>query len=101
MKIVIGDPAPAPDDTLLRGLRNAHRWTMAQKAGTPLASLASAEHVSARYIARVVPLAGLSPKLQDAIIAGTQPADLTLERLVRSPLPLCWEAQERLFGRGA
>src|SRR6056297_1807660 len=69
MKIVAGENAPAPDPTLLRGLRNARRWTTAMKAGTPLAQLAETERLSARYIARVIPLAGLSPKIQAAIVA--------------------------------
>ena len=98
MKIVVGEHAPAPDATLLTGLRNAHRWAAALKSGTSLARLAAVERVSARYISRIVPLASLSPKLQAAIVAGTQPADLTLERLVRTSLPLCWHAQEHLFG---
>lgn len=100
MTIVAGDEAPAPDPVLLRGLRNAHRWTTTMKRGTPLAQLAECERLSARYIARVIPLSGLSPRIQAAIVAGTQPPDLTLERLVRKPLPLDWEVQERMFGMG-
>lgn len=98
MKIVVGEHASAPDATLLNGLRNAHRWATALKSGRSLSRLAAAERVSARYISRIVPLASLSPKLQAAIVAGTQPADLTLERLVRTSLPLSWAAQEHLFG---
>ncbi|MDU8912502.1 recombinase family protein [Aestuariicoccus sp. MJ-SS9] len=100
MKIVAGDLAPTPDPTLLRGLRNAQRWTAAIKTGTTLSQLAETERLSARYIARVIPLSGLSPKIQAAIVAGSQPPDLTLERLVRKPLPLAWDVQERMFGIG-
>jgi hypothetical protein len=29
---------------------------------------------------------------------GRQPADLTLERIIRKPVPLDWDAQARLYG---
>ncbi len=97
-KIVAGDRAPAPDTVLLRALRNAHAWAGKLRAGTPLGTLARSERVSERYMARIIHLAGLSPRLQDAIVAGTQPADLTLKALLRRPLPLDWDTQERQFG---
>ncbi|MEN9409444.1 MAG: hypothetical protein RL216_1418, partial [Pseudomonadota bacterium] len=40
----------------------------------------------------------LSPKIQAAILAGTQPPDLSLERIVRSGIPLDWAEQEAKFG---
>jgi hypothetical protein len=46
----------------------------------------------------VIALSGLSPRIQAAIIDGTQPVDLTLECLLRSALPLEWQAQEQTFG---
>ena len=98
MRIVSGEIAPSPDPTLLRALRNAHCWTEALKSGTPLGKLASSDGVSERYLARIVPLAGLSPRIQTAIIDGSQPVDLTLERLIRMTLPLAWEAQEQRLG---
>ena len=101
MKIIAGDRAPAPDPVLIRSLRNAHRWTKALKSGTPLRRLAGSAEYSERYIARIIPLAGLSPGIQAAIVAGSQPVDLTLEKLIRVPLPLDWQEQERMLGLGA
>jgi site-specific DNA recombinase len=98
MRIVSGERAAVPDPTLLRALRNAHRWTEALKSGTPLGKLASSEGVSERYLARIGPLAGLSPRIQKGIVEGSQPVDLTLERLIRMTLPLAWDAQEKLLG---
>ncbi|NGQ93155.1 recombinase family protein [Rhodobacter sp. HX-7-19] len=97
-RIIAGDPLPAPDATLIRALRNAHRWAEALKSGTALGRLAAAEKVAERYLARILHLAGLSPRIQAAILNGTQPAELTLERLVKVQLPLDWTAQERLLG---
>lgn len=97
-RIIAGDPVPAPDATLIRALRNAHRWAEALKSGAPLGRLAAAEKVAERYLARILHLAGLSPRIQVAILDGTQPAELTLERLAKVQLPLDWTAQERLLG---
>ncbi|KIC09816.1 resolvase [Leisingera sp. ANG-M1] len=98
MKIVAGSFAPAPDAAMIRALRNAHRWSDALRSGTPLKRLATDVNVSERYAARIIALAGLSPKIQTAIIDGSQPVDLTLKRLLRSALPLEWHAQERALG---
>ena len=98
MRIVAGDLAPRPDPTLIHGLRHAHRWSAALRSGTPLGKLAAGEGFSERYIARVIPLAGLSPRIQEAMLQGLQPVDLTLERLLRSKLPLDWSEQEPMFG---
>lgn len=51
-----------------------------------------------RYVARIVPLAFLSPRIQQAILDGTHPVEMTLETLVRTTLHQDWPAQERLLG---
>ncbi|TMM49208.1 recombinase family protein [Sulfitobacter sabulilitoris] len=98
VKIIAADRCPQPDATMIRALRNAHLWTDKLRSGTPLQHIAQDAGMTGRYVARLVPLAGLSPKLQAAIVKGMQPLDLTLERLVRRPIPLCWHAQEKMFG---
>ena len=87
-----------PDATLLRILAQAHVWTEQLRTGTPLADVALAAGHSTSYIRTRAPFAFLSPRIQKHILAGTQPSDLTLERLVRSKIPLCWKEQERLLG---
>jgi lambda repressor-like predicted transcriptional regulator len=98
LKLVAGDRLPSPDQTLLRGLRAAHRWANLLKAGTSIRAIAVEAGVTESYIRRVIPLSTLSPKIQDAIAAGTHPVDLSLERLVRQRLPLRFSDQERMFG---
>ena len=100
VKIIAGDRCPTPDATLIRGLRLAHLWSERVKAGTPLRQIAAETGVTDRYVARLIPLSGLSPKIQAAIMDGTQPVDLTLEHLVRHPLPLDWIEQARRLGIG-
>ncbi|MEO0655322.1 MAG: hypothetical protein AAFY77_10695, partial [Pseudomonadota bacterium] len=47
---------------------------------------------------RLVRLAFLAPDIQRTILAGKQPADLTLARLLAVDVPLEWAAQRRAFG---
>jgi DNA invertase Pin-like site-specific DNA recombinase len=98
MKIVAGERQPTPDQAMIRALRHARRWADMLKAGTALKDIAGREGYSESYVARIIPLATLSPKIQDAIIGGMQPMDLTLETFVRTPIPLCWDQQEDRFG---
>jgi len=97
-RIVIGDVKPAPDLTMLRALTKAHGWMAALKSGSPISEIARSENVSEAFIRTRAQLACLSPRLQRAILDGTQPVDLTLEKLVRGQLPLDWSEQERRLG---
>lgn len=97
-KIIAGDQAPDPDQALIRALRNAHRWANELKSGTPIKQIAADNACSDSYARRLIPLATLSPKLQEAILSGSQPTELTLETLMRTHIPLDWAAQETRFG---
>ena len=100
VKIIAADRKPKPDATLIRGVRQAHLWADRLKSGTPMQKIAREAGVTDRYVARLVPLTGLSPRIHALILNGVQPVDLTLEKLVRHPLPLGWADQERVFGIG-
>lgn len=97
-RIAAGQMAPRPDPALLRVLAHAHLWMDRLRAGTPLAEVARDAGHSEAYIRTRAPLAFLAPSIQSAILAGTQPPDLTLARIVRTGVPLDWDAQAKLFG---
>lgn len=97
-KIVIGDREPQPDRTLLRALSRAHVWAAELRDGRPLGEIAVATGHAESYIRTRSQLAFLSPAIQSAILEGRQPTNLTLERIIRKPLPLDWDAQARLYG---
>lgn len=97
-KIVVGDRAPQPDRTLLRALSQAHAWVADLRGGKPLGEIAAATRHSESYIRTRAQLAFLAPAIQGAILEGRQPADLTLERIIRKPVPLDWDAQARVYG---
>jgi site-specific DNA recombinase len=97
-RIVVGDREPKPDQTLLRALARAHAWTADLRNGKPLSKIAAGTSHSESYIRTRTQLAFLSPAIQKAIFEGRQPADLTLERIVRKPIPLDWDGQARSYG---
>lgn len=97
-KIVVGDREPEPDQTLLRALARAHAWTADLRNGKPLSEIAAGTNHSESYIRTRAQLAFLSPAIQKAIFEGHQPPALTLERIVRKPIPLDWDRQAKLYG---
>jgi len=97
-QIVVGDREPQPDRTLLRALSRAHAWVADLRDGKPLSEIATATRHSESYIRTRAQLAFLSPSIQRAILQGRQPTDLTLEKIVRNPVPNNWETQDRLYG---
>ena len=97
-RIAAGQMSPRPDPTLLRILAQAHLWMDQLKIGTPLAEVARDAGHSDSYVRTRAPLASLAPSIQSAILAGTHPPDLTLARIVRTGVPLDWDAQAKLFG---
>jgi hypothetical protein len=105
MRIVIeGErpPTPKSDPTLIKEIKRAHRCFDALLAGrASIAELAKREGVDDRYVSTVLPLAFLSPDIVEAIVAGTQPHDLTATKLVRGiDLALAWADQKRQLGFG-
>lgn len=97
-KIVVGDREPEPDQILLRSLARAHAWTADLLNGKHLSEIAAGTSHSESYIRTRAQLAFLSPTIQKAILEGRQPPDLTLERIVRKPIPLDWGFQAKLYG---
>jgi site-specific DNA recombinase len=104
MRIVIECQEPAPsqvDPILLKEIVRARRSFEALVTGhaRSLAELARREGVTDSYVSTRLPLAFLAPGIVEAIVKGTQPADLTAKKLTtRVHLPLDWHAQKRALG---
>ena len=93
--------APRPDPALIKAVIRAQRWFTDVVSGRrqSFADIAIAEGCSERYVSRLMPLAFLAPDIVEAILAGTQPVDLTAETLTRhADLPLSWADQKALLG---
>lgn len=81
------------DPVLAGALQRAHAMVELDARHLPLCRRSP----ETQYGRRLIALAFLAPDLQQAILEGTQPADLTLEHLLAKPLPLEWQAQRRVF----
>ena len=93
--IVGAADAPArPDPVLIKALRAAHAMLGRDAGGGPVLEAIPASP----YHRRLLRLAFLAPELQRAILAGRQPAGLTLKQLLEQRLPLLWTEQVRVFG---
>jgi DNA invertase Pin-like site-specific DNA recombinase len=102
MRLIIGGSGSARvDRTLLKTIVRAHKWFNELASGRvhTMAEITSREGVDQSYLSRVMTLAFLAPDIIDSIIAGRQPADLSVEKLTkRINLPLDWDHQRKLLG---
>lgn len=90
---------PRYDPVLVGHLVKARRWWARLSDGrTTIAELAREEGVTGSWISRVVRLNFLSPQIVDAIMGGSQPADLTGSKLTMlRDFPATWNEQARLL----
>jgi site-specific DNA recombinase len=80
-----GQPDPEPDPALLKAIAQAHCWwgDLLDQRFSTMRDLAQAYGTDERYVARIIPMAFLPPKLTQNILEGTQAVDFTLHRLLR------------------
>ena len=90
-----------PDAQLIKLLLRARRFKMALAGsdGVPFTALAKREGVSPSYFTRILRLSYLAPDITQAILDGSQPRDLTADKLLaHSRLPLTWSEQRTVLG---
>ncbi len=96
-KIIAGAQVSATDPTLVRTLSKANSWMQALQDGTALIEIARRDGHAESYVRTRIPLAFLSPRIQAAILDGTQPRHLSVEHILRVGIPFDWSEQERIF----
>ncbi|MEX1147793.1 MAG: hypothetical protein WEB93_05370, partial [Sphingomonadales bacterium] len=85
----------------IKAVARAHNWfdDLVNGRVASLREIAKSEGVTPRYVGNLFPLAFLAPDIVEAILNGTQPPDLTLERLTRHiVLPDGWSEQNAVLG---
>lgn len=89
---------PRPDATLIKALARAHVWKAKLLSGdaSSIRAIANEEGLNERYVAHLLRLSFLAPDIVEAILDGSQPADLGLERLLKG-IPLIWDEQRHNF----
>lgn len=93
--------AATPDPALIKIVGRARTWfeDIAHGKTLSLQDIARANEVSKRYVGQLIPIAFLAPDIVEAILSGTQPADLTAELLSKqTAMPLDWAEQRALLG---
>lgn len=101
MKMIIGTSLPTRiDQILIRAIAKAHRWAEELFSGSVpnMAAICSRENIDKGSLSRMVNLAFLAPDIVEAIVAGRQPASMTLQKLLKTILPLAWEEQKQFLG---
>ena len=95
----VPDPRPQVDNTMVKALARAFRWKRMLESGefTTIAELAAKEGLAVSYLARVLRLVLLAPDIVETIVAGTQPAEMTLADLL-DPFPALWSEQIAYVG---
>ena len=90
---------PRIDNTIVKALARAFRWQKLLETGAfgTIAELARAEKINESYVGRLLRLTLLAPDIIESILDGRQLIGLRIDELTK-PLPLCWDAQRRLFG---
>ena len=91
-----GTPAqPRTNAPLALTIARAHRWRTLLEEGRygSIRELALELGVDNSYVARLLRLTLLAPDIIDAILDGTEPSGLSLEKLFRAPLD--WDSQRR------
>ena len=87
-----------PAVTLSRHLARAHSWLNALENGTfqNVLQLAEELNIDPSFIGRILRLVNLAPDIQEAIINGTEPDNLTFNDL-RGSIPDEWQEQREIL----
>ena len=89
------DPGrPRIDNTMVKALARAFRWRKLIETGVygTVGEIAAAEKINPSYVSRVLRLTLLAPTVVEAILAGQQPAEITLAGLMGA-FPVGWAEQ--------
>ena len=103
VRLVIGetkDALPNIDKRLIREIVQARHWFEDLKAdrAKSIADLARKSRCSAAHVSRRISLAFMAPDIVEKIIFGSQPLELTPERIKKvCPLPVAWDEQRALL----
>ena len=106
-KLVVGgdaEPVSNPDTALIALIAKAHRWCdrMTDGSTASITDLAVRENEDRNEISRSLPLAFLAPDIVETILKGSQPVDMTVEKLRRlGSLPYRWDEQRAVLGFAA
>ncbi|MFL6388739.1 MAG: recombinase family protein [Terriglobales bacterium] len=88
-----------PVPSLIKAVARAHRWPeqIIQGELDGRRSIARRTGLDERYAGRILDCAFLAPDIVEAILAGQQPADIGIQKLLKD-LPVDWAEQRKQLG---
>ncbi len=106
MKLIINPEIQRPTrkkdtTTMIALLTKANDWFSRLKSGEckSVSELAEEDNVRGKHICKLLPLAFLSPEIQQRILLGEHPPELNALQLIkRTPFPHDWDEQKRVLG---
>ena len=98
LKLLSGVTTREPDPFLIRAIAQAHDWLDQVKTGRSITHIGKEHGLTDAPIRKKIALAFLSPRIVEAVLEGRQPVDLTLRKLITTPLSNDWSEQEKQLG---
>ena len=99
-KIIIGagDEKQEQNEQLIKAILRAYKWNKKLKESAVFSRsvICDADNIGERYMDKILRLAYLSPKIIQSILNGTQPREITFQRLTEISTT-DWSEQERLL----
>ncbi len=98
--VAVHAPKTNPDPVLIKAIVRSHQWfeMLKNRKALSITEIAQAEKLPRTYVGSVIPFALLAPDITEAILEGTQPIDLNLDRLINLSLPIDWAEQRSVLG---
>ena len=100
-RLIVAAHAPKtnPDAVLIKAIVRGHQWfeMLKSRKALSITDIANAEKLPRTYVGSVIPFALLAPDITEAILEGTQPIDLNLDRLINLSLPIDWAEQRSVL----
>ena len=99
-KIIVGtgDEKQEQNEQLIKAILRAYKWNKKLKESAAFSRrvVCEEENIGERYMDKILRLAYLSPKIIQSILNGTQPREITFQRLTEINTT-DWSEQERLL----
>ena len=87
------------DKQMIVALVRAFGWQHKLDSGRlNITELSELEQLDRGYMGKIIKLRTLAPDIIESILAGIQPADLSLINLISSPIPVEWKEQRKKHG---
>lgn len=85
------------NEALIRALLKAYLWEkiIYDQFDGNLDIFCQKNKFSKRYVQKILKLNLLSPKIVEPIMSGNHPKNLSLDNLIRNPIPAAWKEQEK------